>query len=860
MTTLNRLSEEIARRSAQDDAELLNAAQKILSVARKVAEIGAAAYTGGTSAAISAAFPALTSIIGKFAKGDADSALIEGIKKLLPGNTGEEAMKILMANKDRILSDTASSLAPQILDIAKRFLERNSNSNEGKVAAALIGGLQTSISSLFAGVPEEQRKRLLDAFLDNIGKIGDLAKNNLQQIPDPEERAERGRQLIGELLHTLFSNTLRQEDKVGALNRFIDDLSRQLGDVLGYDPQAAAPAAAAAAAAAPAANGEQQGRGEIKYGGSYPFWADGSSELSGSGIEDFIINGQSVPFNMSSFSSYSNPGFSNPEADILLNATNATNLADILNSSATAATTGSTAPQEQTWGEWGWSALKTLGNGALSLGGTVVRSLLPLVPIAAQFGLQALHNKTMARDNNNKMGRFLLNVDEFFSDPTKAALFNQALGQTVNYIGNQWDMKRNRDAVMKAYQDEIARSDLANQERNRIYTGELAHARSERDDANRTINAENNKLREEYNQEVRKRRQQVGQNVEANLRTQKENEIKQANYEKKLAEAEKKYQTEKADYITSQINDLLLQRGNMQRASTSWGSYLHTSRAQQNVRDLREGITQKYPPLRVFNHLPDDAFLNEINDKKVIGSVRKYLEEQYDKTHTKATVDLPTYGTMLPTDDPKNYLAMPKKPTEKPQVLTTRYVKPPETILPPRFPTEALLALNRQTPQNYVPPLLMQAPTKTSSSTTTSKYPYDADTLEEAIERLPYVKSPLKDPPTFVNPGPVGTSTPLNTVRVPSQSQKETIQTRPLSTSSYRNVFAQEEPHPIKMQDGSTTYGFVPKKRASVNSFQSSLTFNMPYDTVPQDPSVHELYPSAKRRRTSSGKKGSSKK
>lgn len=855
MTTLNSLSEEIARRSAKDDADLADAAGKILSVVQKVVEIGLAAYTGGASAAITAALPSLGSIISKFAKGDSESALMEGIKKLLPGNTGEEAMKILMANKDRILSDTASSLAPQILDIAKRFLERNSSSSEGKVAAALIGGLQTSISSLFAGVPEEQRKKLLDAFLDNIGKIGDLAKNNLQQIPDPEARAERGRQLIGELLHTLFSNTLRQEDKVGALNRFIDDLSRQLGDVLGYDPQAAAPAAAAAA---PAANAIQ-GRGEIKYGGSYPFWADGSSELSGSGIEDFIINGQSVPFNMSSFSSYSNPGFSNPEADILFNATNATNMADILNASATAASTGSTVPQEQTWGEWGWSALKTLGNGALSLGGTVVRSLLPLVPVAAQFGLQALHNKTMARDNNNKLGRFLLNVDDFFSDPTKAALFNQALGQTVNYIGNQWDMKRNRDAVMKAYQDEINRADLANQERNRIYMGELAHARSERDDANRTIGAENAKLREEYNQEVRKRRQQVSQNVEANLRTQKENEIKQANYEKKLAEAEKKYETEKTDYVTKEINDLILQRNNLQRAYTTWGNYFGTARGQQSVRDIRDAIMQKYPRLRAYDYLTDGMFLDLINRNDVIGYVRESLAEQYDKTHTKPTVELPTFGTMLPTDDPKNYLTMPKKPTEKPQVLTTRYVKPPETILPPRFPTETLLALNRQTPQNYVPPLLMQAPTKTSS-TTTSKYPYDADTLEEAIERLPYVKSPLKDPPTFVNPGPVGTSTPLNTVRVPSQSHKETIQTRPLSTSSYRNVFAQEEPQPLKMQDGSTTYGFVPKKRASVNSFQSSLTFNMPYDTVPQDPSENELYPSAKRRRTSSGKKGSSKK
>jgi hypothetical protein len=411
--------------------------------------------------------------------------------------------------------------------------------------------------------------------------------------------------------------------------------------------------------------------------------------------------------------------------------------------------------------------------------------------------------------------------------------------------------------VMKAYQDEVKRTELANKERNRIYEAELAHARSERDDANRVTGAENDKMVEEYNQKLRARRQQVNQNVEANLRTQKENEIKQANYEKKLAEADKKYQTEKTDYVTKEINDLLLQRNNLQRAYTTWGNYFGTARGQQSVRDIRDGIMQKYPRLRVYDYLTDGMFLDLINREDVIGYVRESLAEQYDKTHSKPTVELPTFGTMLPTDDPKNYLAMPLNPTFKPKKLTTRYVTPPSTILPPRFPTEALMALNRQTPQNYVPPLLMQAPTKT---TATSKNPYDADSLEEAIERLPYVKSPLKDPPTFVNPGPVGTSTPLNTVRVPSQSLKETIQTRPLTTSSYRNVFAQEEPRPLKMKDGTTTYGFVPKKRASVNSFQSSLTFNTPYETVPTDPSVQELYPSAKRRRTSTSKKGSSKK
>jgi hypothetical protein len=860
MTTFNKLSEEVERRVARDRTQLLDAGQKILSVIGTLTKIGTGAYFGGVPGAVKVAFPALATIIDKYEKGNNETAFFEAIKKLLPGNMGEEAMKILMANKDQIFADTASSLVPQILDIAKRYMERNSNTSEGKIAAALIGGLQTSISSLFAGVPDEQRNKLLNVFLENIGKIGDLTKATLEQNPDAQDRARRGREIISTFLHRLFSQTLKSPDKNTALAQFIDELSQELGGVLSYDPAPPAPAAAAAAAVAPVDDNGGEGRGEIKYGGSYPFWVDGPSDLSGSGIEEILLNAQPGTFNMSSFPSYSDTGFSNPEADIFLNltgATNATNMADILNSSATAATTGSTAPQEQTWGDWAWSGVKAFGNGVLSLGGTVVRSLLPLVPVAAQFGLQALHNKTMARDNNNKLGRFLLNVDEFFSDPTKAALFNQALGQTVNYIGNQWDMKRNRDAVMKAYQDEINRADLANKERNRIYEGELAHARSERDDANRTIGAENDKLKEEYNQAVRKRRQQVGQNVQANERTRKENEIKQANYEKQVEEADKKYQAERKKYVEGRLNDLLLQRGKILDIDRTIFQDRWTRR--QSLKDLREGLEQNFPGLKVEGESHSD-FLERLNNPKAIAKVREELGKAYDATHSRATVELPTYGTMLPTDDPKNYLAMPTKPIEKPQVLTTRYVKPPETILPPRFPTETLLALNRQTPQNYVPPLLMQAPTKTTSSTTTSKYPYDADTLEEAIERLPYVKSPLKDPPTFVNPGPVGTSTPLNTVRVPSQSQKETIQTRPLSTSSYRNVFAQEEPHPLKMQDGTTTYGFEPKKRASVNSFQSSLTFNMPYDTVPQDPSANELYPSAKRRRTSSGKKGSSKK
>ena len=633
-----------------------------------------------------------------------------------------------------IITQAAVHIAPIILKIIGKHISSRWNSSAAEIGGSLVGGLGTYISSIFNGMTPDESVRAVDA----VTKALHLSKRVAEQYVSEDGRnngdVKRAYDIVIRGLSEAIRGALQGRPKE-AINGVLTDMKYIMDD---YTSIPVEERVGDLSNEARYLGRLYEGHGEIKYGG-------GDTGVKCYNTSWFF--GKNVPI----------PKTGGGIGDIVANFTNSTNsIGNFTNSTNSTGHFMQYIPGTANSTSTDIPSLPLPEYKPPGLVGSILWSVLPqatplIYGLASYIGTKTIR----ALKNHVSPGwqKTLTEVEDIFHRPDiSQGIYNFTNGALSQLSAYHLDTMR-QNAARQYYEQEVERVKQANKFIDDDNTARIEEAQRDYVDAVNEVRRANDELKKKYEAAERKR----ASDVEA---------IKQRNTNKQNAYDEKKKDWDDAKALIDKINDLREKNFSNQQDMEKWLADKNLSA--ERIRTV----------LSAFPKVVLSGPLAPLVAAKNMWEINQVLKKPaFQKVNFTDYLELKPRPT--PPEKESEDLPKTEEPAYKPEPAGRKYVEKKPYISTP-LPSADMFA----TP--YSDRLR-------SSYGSMYSYPYynyhgsilpvgnmDPSTLQTALSSLNHVQNPLATS-TFVNPGPVGTSTPLNTIRVPAYEAPHLVVTQPLN-------------------------------------------------------------------------------
>ena len=623
-----------------------------------------------------------------------------------------------------VIAKAATYIAPIILKIIGKHISSRWNSSAAEIGGSLVGGLGTYIYSIFNGMTPDESVRAVDAVTKALHLSKRVAEQYVSENGGNNGDVKRAYDIVIRGLTEAIRGALQGRPKE-AINGVLTDMKYIMDD---YTSIPVEERVGDLSSEAQYLGRLYEGHGEIKYGG-------------GTGVKCYNTSwffGKNVPIPKTGGEFFGN--FTN-STNSFGNFTNSTNsFGNFTNSTSIGAPS---IPIPSPLPEYKPPGLVS------SILWSVLPQATPLIHgLASYVGTKAIR----ALKNHVSPGwqKTLTEVEDLFNQPDiSQGIYNFTNGALSQLSAYHLDMMR-QNAARQYYNQEVERVKQANKFIEDDNTARVEAAKRDYEDAVNEVLRANDELEKKYFAAKSKRESDI-----------KEREMRNSN---KKAAYDVDYANWKADQgMADRLNELKEANFNSQEEMKKWLEDKHLS--EQRLKAFGDHLLS----FTIFGN------------KTRLGSLWEFY--QLMKKPEYKPLNFTAFAAHVPEPKPPEYesteLPEVEEPAYKPSPKGPKYVEK-KPYIPTPLPSADMFATPYSDRLRGSYGSMYSYPYYNYHGSFSSVGNMDPSSLQVALSSLNHVQNPLATS-TFVNPGPVGTSSPLNTIRVPAYEAPHLVVTQPLN-------------------------------------------------------------------------------